>query len=65
MRINMRLSFGRIVGRKVKMRETGEIGKCEFYDKIEHVFLISLESKKNSYNPDGILYCERGDFDII
>lgn len=61
----MRLSFGRIVGRTVKMLNSGEVGVCEFYDNIEHVFLISLESKKNSYNPDGILYCERGDFDII
>lgn len=60
-----RLAFGRIVGRTVKMLNSGEVGVCEFYDNIEHVFFISLESKKNSYNPNGIIYCERDDFEVM
>lgn len=63
--MDKQLAFGRIVGRKVQMKESGEIGTCKFFDRKEHVFLISLESYKNDYNPDGICTCERDAFEII
>lgn len=60
-----RLAFGRIVDRQVKMLKTSEIGQCKYYDRIEHVFLIALESKKSRYNPDGIIYCARESFIVL
>ncbi len=63
--MDKRLSFGRIVGKMVRMVETGEVGTCVFYDKIEKNFLVELESYKNKYNPDGICYCDRADFTVI
>lgn len=60
-----RLSFGRIVGQKVRMKRTGEVGVCEFYDRAEHEFLIALKSYENKYNPEGICACGRDAFELI
>lgn len=63
--MDKRLAFGRIVGRKVQMKETGETGTCEFYDWCEHVFLVSLKSYENECNPDGICTCDRDAFEVL
>ena len=55
--MDKRLAFGRIVGKEVRMKETGEVGTCEFWDRVEKVFLVSLESKVSEFNPDGTCYC--------
>lgn len=60
-----RLAFGRIVGKEVRMKESGEIGMCEYYDKIERVFLISLPSKISKFNADGTCYCDRDSFVVL
>lgn len=63
--MDKRLAFDRIVGRQVQMKETGEIGICEFYDRVEHVFSVSLKSCENKYNPDGICTCDRDSFTVV
>lgn len=63
--MDKRLAFGRIVGKLVRMKETGETGTCEFYDRCEHVFLIALKSYENEYNPDGICTCDRDAFEVM
>lgn len=63
--MDKRLAFGRIVGRQVRMKRDGEIGTCEFYDRVEHVFLVALKSCENKYNPDGICTCGRDSFTIV
>ena len=63
--VDKRLAFGRIVGKLVRMKETGETGTCEFYDRCEHVFLIALKSYENEYNPDGICTCDRDAFEVM
>ncbi len=63
--MDKRLAFGRIVGRQVQMKETGEIGICEFYDRVEHAFSVSLKSYENKYNPDGICTCDRDSFTVV
>lgn len=63
--MDKRLAFGRIVGRKVGMIESGEIGTCEYWDRVEKTFAISLESFRNKFNPDGICTCGRDSFEII
>lgn len=60
--MDKRLSYGRIVGRKVKIVETGEIGICDYYDRYERVFYILLESNKSKYNVDGSTCCIRERF---
>lgn len=63
--VDKRLAFGRIVGKNVRMKETGEVGTCEFWDRVEKVLLVSLESKVSEFNPDGTCYCEREDFEVL
>lgn len=63
--MDKRLAYGRIVGKYVCMSETGEVGICEYWDRVEKVFLVSLDSYKSRYNPDGICYCTREDFSIV
>lgn len=63
--MDKRLAFGRIVGRQVRMKVSGEIGVCEYYDKYEHTFGVSLKSYENKFNPDGICTCDRDAFEVI
>ena len=63
--MDKRLAFGRIVGRQVRMTETGEIGTCEYYDKYEQTFGVALKSYENKYNPDGICTCIRESFEVM
>ena len=63
--MDKRLAFGRIVEKQVRMKESGEIGVCEFWDRVEKVFHVSLESYKSKFNPDGICICIRDDFEVI
>lgn len=63
--MDKRLAFGRIVGRKVRMIRTGEIGTCEYWDKVEKVFMISLESFKSRFNPEGICTTIRDSFEVL
>ena len=66
--MDKRLSYGRIVGRKVKIVKTGEIGICDYYDRYERVFYILLESNKSKYNVDGstrCISCIREDFEVM
>ena len=63
-----RLSYGKIVGKQVRMCEgihNGEIGICEYWDNIEKTFGVSLESCENKFNPDGICTCDRDSFEIL
>ena len=63
--MDKRLSFGRIVGKMVRMVDTGEIGLCVYYSKIEKEFQVELDSFKNKHNPAGICFCIRDDFEVI
>ena len=63
--MDKRLSFGRIVGKKVMMKRSKEIGICDYYDKYEKVFYILLKSYENKFNPSGSCVCEREDFEVI
>ena len=47
------------------MKDSGEIGVCEFWDRIEKVFQVSLESYRSKLNPGGICTCIREDFEIM
>ena len=62
--MDKRLAFGRIVGRQVRMKDSGEIGVCEFWDRVEKVFQVTLESYKSKFNPDGFCTCLREDFEV-
>lgn len=63
--MDKRLAFGRIVGKKVKFKETNEIGVCDYYDRVEKCFYVLLESRKSKCNPEGSLCCEREDFEVL
>lgn len=63
--MDKRLAFGRIVGKKIRMKTTNEIGVCEYYDRVDRVFLVALTSKVSRCNPDGICYCDREDFVVL